>query len=160
MNDIEEGKSEHDSDSMLANLDKVMRQLRRRPQGTRHGGRGTYRLLKVVSEMPGISTRELADKLDIRRASLNEKLVALENESMIKRDRDPDDQRVYVVYLEKSGIDYLDQIQEMRSKKHDAINTILSLEEIQQLAYLAGKIADGFEAIYMENETDNKRDNQ
>ena len=78
----------------------------------------------------------------------------------IKDEHDSDDQRVYVVYLEKSGIDYLDQIKEMRSKKHDIISTILSLDEIQQLAYLAGKIADGLETIYEENETEDKRDNQ
>lgn len=160
MNDIKD--KEHDSDSMLANLDKVMRQLRRRPQGTRHGARGTYRLLKIISETPGISTRELADKLDIRRASLNEKLVKLENENMIKRERDLDDQRVYVVFLEESGTDYLSQIQEIRSKKHDSINKILSLDEIQQLAYLAGKIADGLEELHTENEnkTDDETDKQ
>lgn len=138
---------------MLANLDRAIRQLRRKPQGTKHAGRGTYRLLRAISESPGTSTRELAEEMDIRRASLNERLMRLENEGMIKRDRDLDDQRVYVVNLEPAGIEHLDRIQEIRSKMSDSIGTILSSEEIKELDYLAGKLAAGLEQIDTESVT-------
>jgi len=136
-----------DTDNMLANLDRVMRQLRRRPKGTRHGARGTYRLLKKVSLKPGISTKELADTMDIRRASLNEKLVILENEGMIRRERDSKDQRIHVVYLEPEGKNHLIEIKELIGRKKDSITSILTLEEIRKLEFLTDKLASGLEKI-------------
>ena len=59
-------------ENMLGNMDRVMRQLRRRPEGRRYGGRWTYRILRLLSETPGLSTRQLAEIMDIRPASLNE----------------------------------------------------------------------------------------
>lgn len=139
-------------DSMLANLDRVMRQLRRRPKGSNHVGRGTYRLLKTISEFPGISTRDLSEALEIRQASLNEKLMKLENEGLIKREKDIQDGRIRVVYLEVSGVEHLKRSQEYKSKINDSIATILNVEEIQIMSSLAKKLAIGLEAINIEVE--------
>ncbi|NLY37458.1 MAG: MarR family transcriptional regulator [Tissierellia bacterium] len=160
MKNIEITKNITESDKMLANLDRVMRQLRRRPQGTGHTNRGTYRLLRIIAESPGISTKELSEVLDIRRASLNEKLLSLEIEGMISRDRDLKDQRVYVVNLEKVAMDYLAKGKEIRSKIHDSISEILSPEEIGQLESLAGKLADGLELVDTGGEADGKSETQ
>ena len=149
-------KINSNEDSMLTNLDRVMRQLRRRPKGSNHIGRGTYRLLKTISEFPGISTRDLSEALEIRQASLNEKLMKLENEEMIKREKDLKDGRIRIVYLEPSGKEHLKRSQEYKSKINDSIATILTLEEIQIMSSLAKKLAIGLEAINIELENESE----
>lgn len=140
-------KSINEPDNMLSNLYRVMRQLRRRPQGTKHADRGTYWLLRTIAKFPDISTRELAEKMDIRQASLNERLVRLESEGLIRRDRDSKDQRVFVVNLEQIGRDHLLVSQEIRSKMNESISKILTAEEIRDLTSLAEKLAIGLEEI-------------
>ena len=157
---METTKIIYDSESMLANLDRVMRQLRRRPRKTNHAARGTYRLLRTISASSGISTRELAELMGIRRASLNEKLMQLENDGMIRRERDSKDQRVHVVHMEAAGVDYLSNSQEARLKMQDAIKSILTLEETQELAILAGKLAAGLEQINKVYEGEAERDSE
>ena len=151
-------KNQYDPESMLANMDRVMRQLRRRPTSSHHGGRGSYRLLKTIYEKPGVSTKELSELMDIRRASLNEKLVRFESKGIIKRERDEKDQRIQVVYLENSGLSYLDKVKEIRAKKNESISSVLTKEEIHELARLSDKLASGLEALYMKNEIE-KEDN-
>lgn len=144
-----------DSENMLGNLDKVMRQLRRMPVGSHRTSRGTYRLLKKVFESPGISTRELAELMDIRRASLNEKLLRLENEGMIMRNKDSKDQRVQLVHLEKTAIEHMENIKKTRFQKSEIITQILTDQEIHELGILADKLAKGLEKYNIEHkETD------
>lgn len=153
-------KNINNPESMLANMDRVMRQLRRRPAGSHHAGRGSYRLLKIISEQPGLSTKKLSEMMDIRRASLNEKLIRFEDKGIIKRERDSKDQRVQVIYIEKRGLEYLDRIQKVRSKKNDAITTVLTGDEIEELARLSGKLADGLEEIHTSIVSDYKKDKE
>ena len=148
---MENEKCHYGPESMLANMDRVMRQLRRRPSGSHHGGRGSYRLLKTIYEKPGVSTKELSELMDIRRASLNEKLMRFESKGIIRRERDENDQRVQVVYLENSGLAYLDKVKEIRSKKNESISSVLTEEEVHELARLSDKLASGLENLHMEN---------
>lgn len=136
-----------EQETMLANLDRVMRQLRRRPQGRAHGGRGTYRILRHLAESPGLSTRQLAERMDIRPASLNERLGSLESEGLIRRQRDPRDQRVHVLELEPAGARRLEEAKVQRQAMEEAIDTILTAAEIRQLARLADKLAQGLERL-------------
>ncbi len=148
----------YDPESMLANMDKVMRQLRRRPSGSHHGGRGSYRLLKTIYEKPGISTKELAEIMDIRRASLNEKLIRFENQGIIKRERDENDQRVQIIYLQESGLSYLDKVKDIRRQKNESISSVLTPDEIHELARLSGKLASGLEVLHRRIEEEEKDD--
>lgn len=150
-------KNKYEPDYMLANLDRVMRQLRRRPKGLSHSARGTYRLLRKISELPGLSTRELAQLMDIRQASLNEKLVRLEKEEMIKRVRDKKDKRIHLVYILPTGMDYLKRSREIPTRINDAIKTIFTSAEIQEFTSLAGKLAAGLEEIASESEIENEK---
>ncbi|HHU13108.1 MAG TPA: MarR family transcriptional regulator [Clostridiaceae bacterium] len=134
-------------ENMLGNMDRVMRQLRRRPEGRRHGGRGTYRILRLLSETPGLSTRQLAEIMDIRPASLNERLASLEQDKMIRRERDPNDQRVFLIYLEPPGRDLLDDAKRQRQTMYAAIEKILTSEEVREMSRLADKLANGLETL-------------
>lgn len=153
-------KCMYDVESMLANMDKVMRQFRQKTRDGHFAGRGTYRFLNAGSKAPGLSTKELAEIINLRCAFLNEKLMRLENEGMIKRERDEDDQLICVVHLESASLDYLFIIQGIRSKKNQTVSALLSSEEIHELARFSEKLASALKRINnenKENELNNKK---
>lgn len=132
-------------ENMLLALDQVMRALRRRPSEKQVLGRGVYRILSLMKDQPGRSTRELAEILDMRASSLNEKLLLLEKEQFIMRKRDPSDQRIFVVELQQKGLDHLEEIKAEREQTTAFIANILTEEELERLTTLALKLAAGLQ---------------
>lgn len=130
---------------LITDLDRVMRLLRRRPHGGSHGGRGTHRLLRIIAEEPGLSTRELSRRMEIRPASLNEKLSRLEDAGFIRRHRDPRDQRVFLVDIEPAGADQLKAAQAQRGSLNEVIRGILTPSEIREMSRLARRLAEGLD---------------
>jgi len=135
------------NEAMLASLDRVMRLLRRRPARRTNLGRGVYRLLSMIRDREGISTRELATLLEIRPSSLNEKLIRLETEQIISRERDPRDQRVFLVRLLPRGEAHLERIHAERKQFYKSVSQILTEDEVRDMIGLANKLADGIEAL-------------
>lgn len=132
---------------MLASLDRVMRTLRRRPAGKQKLGRGGYRLLKIISEQPNSPTRVIADRLGMRTSSLNERLVRMEAEGVITRERDETDQRVFVVNISPAGEAVLEALRGERQEMGRVIEGILSEEEIVNLTLLADKLSRGLKEV-------------
>ncbi|MDI9501746.1 MAG: MarR family transcriptional regulator [Tissierellia bacterium] len=137
----------HIEEVMLANMDRIMRLLRRRPAGKQHLGRGAYRLLSTVAEKEGISTRDLAATLGVRPSSLNERLLRLEENAILLRERDPQDQRVFLVRLLPGGDALLEEVKAERNRMLAAIGTILTEEELDTMIHVTEKLADGLEAL-------------
>lgn len=135
------------NEAMLASLDRVMRLLRRRPAKRTNLGRGVYRLLVMIRDREEITTRELAELLEIRPSSLNERLSRLESEQLIMRERDPRDQRVFLVRLLPAGEAHLEEIRQERSAFNEAVGKILTEEEAKVLMGLTDKLAEGIEAL-------------
>lgn len=131
---------------LLDQLDRIIRLLRRRPAGKQHLARGAHRLLKAVEAHDGITTRELADTLELRPSSLNERLLRLEKEEILIRERDPSDQRMYAVRILPKGERYLEEMNEERKKRSAALRTLLTEEEMRQMVKLTNKLADGLAA--------------
>ncbi|MGO4940759.1 MarR family winged helix-turn-helix transcriptional regulator [Fundicoccus sp. Sow4_D5] len=132
---------------MLASLDRVMRTLRRRPAGKQKLGRGGYRLLKIISEQPNTPTRVIADRLGMRTSSLNERLVRMEAEGVITRERDEKDQRVFVVNISPAGEAVLEALRGERQKMGRVIEGILTEAEIDTLTELADKLSSGLKNL-------------
>lgn len=132
---------------MLAALDRVMRTLRRRPAGKQKLGRGGYRLLKIISEQPNSPTRVIADRLGMRTSSLNERLVKMEAQGVITRERDAADQRVFVVNISAEGEAVLAELRAQRLKMSRVIEGILTEEDIDTLTELADKLSNGLKAL-------------
>lgn len=152
-------ENKYNTENMLTNLDRVIRLLRRGPQRSRYANRGTYRLLIAISNNPGLSTKDLAKSMDIRRSSLNERLFQLESEGMIIRKSDINDKRISTVYLGESAKDYLSHLKEVRLKKNDTISGILTDNEIDEFTRLSEKLADGLETNYLKtNKMRNKKE--
>ncbi len=65
--------------------------------------RGQGQVIAALKQQDGIATKDLAAKLSIRTASLNELLVKLETKNLVRRQRSADDGRVMEVYLTDQG---------------------------------------------------------
>ena len=134
-------------EKMLASLDRVMRLLKRCPTSRSRHGRGVYRLLTIINETNNTSTRDLAELLDVRPSSLNERLVLLEQEELIRRERDPNDQRVFLVELLPKGKQHLDTIIQEQRKFNEELGKILTKEESETFVFLTEKLAKGLEPL-------------
>lgn len=132
---------------MLAALDGVMRTLKRRPAGKQRLGRGGYRLLKLISEQPNSPTRVLAERLGMRTSSLNERLVRMEAEGVITRERDAKDQRVFLVNIAPAGEAVLETLRLEREAMSQVIEEILTEEEIDKMTELADKLSRGLKEV-------------
>lgn len=135
------------NETMLASLDRVMRLLRRGHSANSHGGRSVYRILAIIQKNEGISTRELAELLDMRPSSLNEKLGDLERNDLIMRTRYENDQRIFMVRLQAKGIEQLEAIKHERAAFNTRVAGILSEDEAIELSKLATKLSDGLEDL-------------
>ena len=65
--------------------------------------RGQGQVIAALRQEDGVPTKDLAARLDIRTASLNELLVKLEAKGLVERRRSAADGRVVEVYLTDSG---------------------------------------------------------
>lgn len=132
-------------EKMLAALDHVIRILRRQPSGKQHLGRGVYRVLNIIEQNKEIATRDLADRLNMRTSSLNEKLGNLIKEGYIDRKRDSEDRRVFTVCLNSEGEKLLEELRLERKRMAGFIGSIITEEEIGEMTRIAVKLGEGLE---------------
>jgi DNA-binding MarR family transcriptional regulator len=100
---------------------------------------GILRLLRVAS---GISQQELAARLRIHPSRLVAILDNLEKRRLIERRSNPEDRRLYSLYLTENGGETLEQIGQIARQHQQALCSGLTNEERDKLAELLQKIAD------------------
>jgi DNA-binding MarR family transcriptional regulator len=100
---------------------------------------GILRLLRIAA---GLSQQELAAKLQIHPSRLVAILDNLEKRGLVERRANPDDRRLYSLYLTKDGGGVLGRIGKVAREHQDALLSALSREERDELATLLLKIAD------------------
>ena len=100
---------------------------------------GILRLLRIAA---GLSQQELAARLKIHPSRLVAILDNLEKRGFLERRANPDDRRLYSLYLAKNGEEVLDRIGKVAREHQDALLSVLSKEERDQLADLLLRIAD------------------
>jgi DNA-binding MarR family transcriptional regulator len=100
---------------------------------------GILRLLRMAA---GLSQQELASKLQIHPSRLVAILDNLEKRGFVERRANPDDRRLYSLYLTKDGEEVLQKIGKVAREHQDALLSALSREERDELANLLLKIAD------------------
>jgi DNA-binding MarR family transcriptional regulator len=100
---------------------------------------GILRLLRTAA---GLSQQELASKLQIHPSRLVAILDNLEKRRFVERRANPDDRRLYSLYLTKGGEEVLQKIGKVAREHQDALLSALRTEERDELANLLLKIAD------------------
>ncbi len=109
----------------------------RGPRGPMSPMRGPGRILSVLVESDGVTTRELVDILDVRPSSLNESLGRLEAHGLVERSQSQADGRQVEVRITDAGRELARTIEERDpSKMFDCLTD----EEREQLGALLDKV--------------------
>lgn len=74
--------------------------------------RGQNRVLRIIADHDGLNQKELAERLDIRSASVSELLNKLEHSNLIIREKSEADKRFTQVFLSDDGRAYINRAQE------------------------------------------------
>lgn len=122
--------SNHDG-SLGDLLDSCGRYFAHRVGGSR---RGQGNVLALISQNPGITQKELAEKLGIQPASLSELLMKLERKGSVVREKDENDRRMARVRLTEEGEKALvkpdteasDPFQVLTAEEQEALKMLLS----------------------------------
>jgi len=130
---------EEQNKDVIGSAMKLMRTLRRKENPAKHESRGAGRLLRVLQENDGMSSRELADRMGIRPASLTEMLNRLEADGILTRQSDPADQRRNRIFIQEKGSVLLKKMKAVRQMEREHINKSLTLDEQEQFVALCEK---------------------
>lgn len=115
--------------------------------------------LSMIVHRPGRSQRELADDLRIERATVTVTLQKLERGGFIRREPDPDDQRIMRIYPTEKGITAETAVTAEMTRFHDACDESLTPEQHQQLRALLQKLEDAV-VNYQQRLIDQKESSQ
>lgn len=100
---------------------------------------GILRLLRIAA---GLSQQELAAKLRIHPSRMVAIVDNLEKRGLVERRANPDDRRLYSLYLTRAGGDALEKIGRVAREHQEALLSSLSSEERNALATLLSRVAD------------------
>jgi DNA-binding MarR family transcriptional regulator len=100
---------------------------------------GILRLLRIAA---GLSQQELAAKLQLHPSRMVAIVDNLEKRGLVERRANPDDRRLYSLYLTQAGGEALERIGRVAREHQDALLSSLSKEERDTLATLLLRIAD------------------
>lgn len=115
--------------------------------------------LSLIVHRPGRSQRELADDMRIERATVTVTLQKLERGGFIRREPDPDDQRIMRIYPTEKGITAETAVTAEMTRFHDACDESLTPEQHQQLRALLQKLEDAV-VNYQQRLIDQKESSQ
>lgn len=142
MNEYNNQKSEYD---VLGSALKLVRMMKRRerPEGGR--SRGMLRMLSVLGRSPGISPKELAERLEIRPASLSERIARMESEALVRRDAHPEDQRRVQLFILPAGEKMLMEAKAVREEDRRLVSEVLSEDEQKMFCAISEKLISELE---------------
>lgn len=103
-------------------------------------GKGHGKLLKTIAENEGLSGVELALMLQIAPPIVSEKLSSLEEEGMIRRERDQKDRRKTHVYITSDGTMALARREFGQKRFEESIGKCLTEEEQEQFCDMCDRI--------------------
>lgn len=115
------------------------------PEHGRRGHPGQMRVLSLLSRMDGAGQSEIAERLDIRPASLSELIGRLETAGLAERRQSGEDKRLVHVFLTEEGKRMAGEAMNHRESMMKDMFTQLTEEECGQLVGLLEKLTNGME---------------
>lgn len=103
---------------------------------------GTWFSLALLSRKDGISQGELSQKFAVDPSRVTRLAKKLEEEGLIRKERDPEDNRVVRMYLTEKGRGLIGGLHERRVGFEDRVESLLSQEEIEELRRMLGVLAE------------------
>ncbi len=142
MNEYNNQKSEYD---VLGSALKLVRMMKRRERPEGGSSRGMLRMLSVLGRSPGISPKELAERLEIRPASLSERIARMESEALVRRDAHPEDQRRVQLFILPAGEKMLMEAKAVREEDRRLVSEVLSEDEQKMFCAISEKLISELE---------------
>lgn len=102
---------------------------------------GQNRLLRILARQEGSSQKELAQRMNIRPASLSELLKKLNQKGYLSKKQNADDRRITNYFLTDLGKRYISSMQDERKQLGEELFATLSLTEKEQLHQILNKLA-------------------
>lgn len=84
----------------------INQMFKRRNANTKSISHGQGRILAILKQKDGLSTKELSEILNIKVTSLNETLNKLIKNGYIKKEASSNDKRILLIYLTEKGIEF------------------------------------------------------
>ncbi|MDF2906056.1 MAG: MarR family transcriptional regulator [Herbinix sp.] len=114
----------------------------------RGGKRGQGKILKLLSEHPQISQKELQELLGIESGSMSELVIKLEHKGFITRVKDEADKRMTTLKITEHGLELSKELEAEASREEQFLGNGLSAEEQEELKRLLSKLLSGWEESY------------
>lgn len=134
---------------------KIMRSMRRRPPKPGEGLHpGLARPLEILANNDGVTSRELAELLDIRPSSLTELLGKLETEGFVSRSADESDRRVSRVSLTDKGKELAAKLNAEHEQRKARASACFTDEETAQFCALCERLSQHLQSLAKEDGED------
>lgn len=104
-------------------------------------GAPRYLALAVLSRRDGVSQVEVSQAFELDPSRVTRVGQALEAEGLIRRERDPEDNRVVRMYLTDEGRKKVGEMPRLREEFQKRIGGVLSDEEVAELRRMLGLLA-------------------
>lgn len=98
-------------------------------------------ILTRLAEEDGRGQGEVSRFYEMDPSRVTRTAQAMENEGLIRRERDPEDNRVVRMYLTGEGRRLLEKRPALNEKLHARINAVLDEEELKDLRRMLGALA-------------------
>jgi len=95
-----------------------------------------YAALEILRETPGVSQRQLGDKLDVDRSTIADLVARMVRNGLIERGDDPGDKRSYVLFLTAAGKKQLAALRPRVEEVERVLTARLTSRECQELRRL------------------------
>lgn len=111
------------------------------------GGTGAqWRSLLILERHPGINQGALADHLDVEPITACRMIDRLEQAGFVERRRDPDDRRVWQLFLTVDAQPFVAELREIGKRTLEQATASLSKEELERLETTLAKVRDSIAA--------------
>ncbi|MCA1731181.1 MAG: MarR family transcriptional regulator [Actinobacteria bacterium] len=98
-------------------------------------------VLSVLGRRDGVSQGELTQEFEMDPSRITRTAQALENDGLIQRERDPEDNRVMRMYLTDEGREVLQKLPGINEQLRQRVHSVLSEEEFEELRRMLGLLA-------------------
>ena len=99
-------------------------------------------LLTVLGRRDGLSQGEFTQEYEMDPSRVTRTAQSLEADGLIRRERDPEDNRVMRMYLTDEGSEVLDRLPEINEQLRSRGHSVLSEEEFEELRRMLGLLAE------------------
>ncbi len=99
-------------------------------------------VLTMLGRRDGVSQGALTQEYEMDPSKVTRTAQALENDGLIRRERDPADNRVMRMYLTDEGKEQLRKLPEINDQINRRVHSVLSEEEFEELRRMLGLLAE------------------